>query len=59
MLTPAATAARIASEAGVEERAVAEVLEEVRLSVNGAMPIHCAPSPPICVMPVIVPCPPG
>ena len=28
-------------------------------SVNGAMPIHCAPSPPICVMPVISPLPSG
>ena len=30
-----------------------------RSSVNGAMPIHCAPSPPICVMPVISPLPSG
>ena len=27
--------------------------------MNGAMPIHCAPSPPICVMPVISPLPSG
>ena len=28
-------------------------------SVKGAWPIHCAPSPPICVMPVISPFPSG
>ena len=27
--------------------------------MNGAWPIHCAPSPPICVMPVTSPLPSG
>ncbi len=59
MFTPAATAARTASEPEWWNVPSPMFWTRWRSSVNGAMPIHCAPSPPICVMPVISPLPSG
>ena len=59
MFTPAATAARTASEPEWWKVPSPRFWTRWLSSVNGAMPIHCAPSPPICVMPVISPLPSG
>src|SRR5215216_110027 len=59
MLTPAATAARTASEPEWWKVPSPRFCTRCRSSVYGAMPIHWAPSPPICVMPVISPLPSG
>ena len=59
MFTPAATAARTASEPEWWKVPSPRFWTRWVSSVKGAMPIHCAPSPPICVMPVISPLPSG
>ncbi len=59
MFTPAATAARTASEPEWWKVPSPRFWTRWLSSVNGAMPIHCAPSPPICVMPVMSPLPSG
>ena len=59
MFTPAATAARTASEPEWWKVPSPMFWTRWRSSVNGAMPIHWAPSPPIWVMPVISPLPSG
>src|SRR5215212_915409 len=59
MFTPAATAARTASEPEWWNVPSPRFCTRWRSSVKGAMPIHCAPSPPICVIPVISPLPSG
>src|SRR5918997_1865850 len=51
MVTPAATAARIAREPEWWNVPSPRFCTKCRSSVNGASPNHCAPSPPICVSP--------
>ena len=57
--TPAAIAARTASEPEWWKVPSPRFWTKCPSSVNGAMPIHCAPSPPICVIPVMSPRPSG
>src|ERR671916_12335 len=59
MFTPDATAARTASEPEWWKVPSPRFWTRCRSSVNGAWPIHWAPSPPICVRPVISPLPSG
>ena len=53
MLVPAATAWRMASEPEWKKVPSPRFWNMCGVFVNGAMPTHCAPSPPMCVRPIV------
>ena len=53
MFVPAATAWRIASEPEWKKVPSPRFWNMCVISVNGAMPTHCTPSPPMCVVPTV------